>query len=229
VPILGGSPPRVITFDFYGTLVQWHEGLHEVFGSLVRRKVASSEKTAALAHKFHVIGRSLRDAPPFTSYRTILKESLKRALAENEMSFAENDFVELIAKIENLPPHPEVPAVLKKLKSKYRLALISNSDDDLIMKSVPNLTVPLDGVITAQQAKAYKPNPQLFRTAHEKLGVDPSEVIHVAASMPLDMPVCKELGIRAIWVNRRDETGTEAFRPFVEVKNVEEALIHLVD
>ncbi|MGV9818575.1 HAD family hydrolase [Nocardia xishanensis] len=67
----------------------------------------------------------------------------------------------------------------------------------MIASSLPNLGLDLDAVITAEQARAYKPNPQLFRHAHRKLGVTSEHVIHIAASQPLDMAVCHSMGIRA--------------------------------
>jgi 2-haloacid dehalogenase len=105
----------------------------------------------------------------------------------------------------------------------WRLAAISNTDDDLIAGSLPSLGFALDAVITAQQAHAYKPDLRLFHHAHKVLGVTPQQTVHVAASQPLDMAVCKALGIRAYWVNRRAETADPQWLPFTEVKDVAEA------
>ena len=120
--------------------------------------------------------------------------------------------------------HPDVPAALAELKKRYRLAAISNTDDDLIAGSLPSLGIALDAVVTAQQARAYKPDLRLFRHAHQVLGVTPAEVVHIAASQPLDMAVCRVLGIRAFWVNRRNETAEEQYKPFTEVTTVAEAV-----
>lgn len=130
----------------------------------------------------------------------------------------------LIAPLSRLPAHPDVPAALAALRTKcFRLAAISNTDDDLIAGSLPLLGLALDAVITAQQAGAYKPDPRLFRHAHAVLGVGPAEVIHVAASQPLDMAVCKAMGTRAFWVNRRGEAAETQWLPFTEVTDVAEA------
>ena len=128
----------------------------------------------------------------------------------------------MIARLSNIPAHPEVPAALAVLKKHYRLAAISNTDDDLIAGSVPNLGVPLDAVITAQQAQAYKPDPRLFQHAHRVLGVALHEVMHVAMSQALDMSVCKALGIRAVWVDRGREKAVASYRPYAEVKSLAE-------
>ena len=110
------------------------------------------------------------------------------------------------------------------MKKRYRLAAISNTDDDLIAGSLPGLGIELDAVVTAEQARAYKPDLRLFRHAHKVLGVTPAEVMHIAASQPLDMAVCRVLGIRAFWVNRRNEAAEEQYRPFTEVTTVAEAV-----
>jgi len=110
------------------------------------------------------------------------------------------------------------------LKKRYRLAAISNTDDDLIAGSLPGLGVELDAIVTAQQARAYKPDLRLFRHAHQVLGVTPADVVHIAASQPLDMAVCRVLGIRAFWVNRRNEAAEEPYKPFTEVTTVAEAV-----
>jgi 2-haloacid dehalogenase len=220
---LAGPQTKAITFDFYGTLVQWHEGLRETVERILAQQGRAGGDPGPILHDFHTVGRDLRDTPPYKPYRSILRESFKQSLERAGLKFESADYERLIKTIETLPAFAEVPAILKKLKERYRLALISNSDDDLILCAVPNLGVVVDEVITAQQANAYKPNPELFRCAHRKLGVLPSEVVHVAASMPLDMPVCKELGIAAIWVNRRGEQPDERFRPFTEVRNITQA------
>jgi 2-haloacid dehalogenase len=117
-----------------------------------------------------------------------------------------------------------VPVALAELKKRFRLAAISKTDDDLIAASLPGLGIELDAVVTAQQARAYKPDLRLFRHTHQMPGVTPRDVVHVAASEPLDMAVCRVLGIRAFWVNRRGEKAEEQYRPFTEVTTVAEAV-----
>jgi len=97
---------------------------------------------------------------------------------------------------------------------------VLNTDDDLIAGSLPSLGLELDAVVTAQQARAYKPDLRLFHHAHAVLGVTAREVVHVAASQPLDMAVCRTLGIRAFWVNRRSETAEAQYLPFTEVTDL---------
>jgi 2-haloacid dehalogenase len=215
---------RVITFDFYGTLVQWHEAVEAAFAEILRRhkRFDAPRQIASMLHDFHTEGRRLRDTPPWRPYRDVLRESIAFAMEKAGLKPDPADIEGMIARLSNIPAHPEVPAALAKLKKKYRLAAISNTDDDIIAGSVPNLGVELDAVITAQQAQAYKPDPRLFRHAHQQLGVELHEVVHVAMSQALDMSVCKALGIRAVWVDRGREKAVASYRPYAEVKSLKE-------
>jgi 2-haloacid dehalogenase len=215
---------KVITFDFYGTLVQWHEGVEAAFHEILARHGKPAADPALMIHEFHSEARRLRDTPPWKPYRVVLHDSLMAAMNHAGRAMCPDDLNGLIARLSALPAHPEVPAALAALRAKgFRLAAISNTDDDLIAGSLPSLSLALDAVITAQQAKAYKPDLALFRHAHTVLGVTPTETIHVAMSQPLDMAVCKAMGIRAFWVNRTAETAEPQWLPFTEVKDVAEA------
>ena len=215
---------KVITFDFYGTLVQWHEGVEAAFHEILARHGKPDADPAPLIHEFHSEGRRLRDTPPWKPYAKVLHDSLMSAMNHAGRAMCPDDLNGLIAKLSALPAHPDVPTALAALRAKgFKLAAISNTDDDLIAGSLPSLGLTLDAVITAQQAKAYKPDLKLFQHAHVVLGVTPAETIHVAASQALDMAVCKAMGIRAFWVNRRGETAEPQWLPFTEVKDVAEA------
>jgi 2-haloalkanoic acid dehalogenase type II len=213
----------VITFDFYGTLVQWHETLEIAFREMLVRRGLPASGTAALFSDFAAEGRRLRDTPPSTPYRQVLSDSVAFALERAGLAVEAADTDGLIARVSCIPVHPDVPAALAELKKRYRLAAISNTDDDLIAGSLPGLGIELDAVVTAQQARAYKPDLRLFRHAHQVMGVTPREVVHIAASQPLDMAVCRVLGIRAFWVNRRNEQAEAQYRLFTEVATVAEA------
>lgn len=215
---------QAITFDFYGTLVQWHEGVETAFREIIARHGKQTADPAPLIHAFHTEGRRLRDTPPWKPYREVLRESLRVAMSHGGLAMSAADVEGLIARLGRLPAHPDVPVALASLRARgFRLAAISNTDDDLIAGSLQSLGLELDAMITAQQAGAYKPDPRLFRHAHAVLGVGPAEVIHVAASQPLDIAVCKAMGIRAFWINRRGESAETQWLPFTKVKDVAEA------
>src|SRR3954470_22093707 len=125
----------VITFDFYGTLVQWHETLEIAFREMLVRHGRPDSGTAALLGNFAAEGRRLRDTPPWKPYRHVLRDSVVFALQQAGLSATATDTDGLIERVSCIPPHPEVPAALAELKKRYRLAAISNTDDDLIAGS----------------------------------------------------------------------------------------------
>ncbi|WP_262300170.1 HAD-IA family hydrolase [Microvirga sesbaniae] len=120
-------------------------------------------------------------------------------------------------------PHPEVPAALRRLRERYRLIIFTNSDDDLITRTVARMGVPFDYVITAERARAYKPSRQLFEYAYHRIGVTPDETVHVAMGMYWDMKARHEPGLRGIWGNRRGETGNPDWLPYAEMSHPDRA------
>lgn len=142
-------------------------------------------------------------------YRDVLRASIAFAMVKVGLTADAQDTGGIILRLSRIAAHPEVPAALAELKKRYRLAAISNTDDDIIAGSLPSLGIALDAVITAQQAKAYKPDPHLFHHAHEMLGVTPRDMAHVAMSQGLDMAMCKVLGIRTFGADRGRERAED--------------------
>jgi 2-haloacid dehalogenase len=102
-------------------------------------------------------------------------------------------------------PFPDTIAALQSLKSRYRLASISNSEDDIICHAAAKLQNLLDIVITAQTTHTYKPNPALFELVMAKAGATPAQTVHVAQSQYVDLPRSVPMGLRTIWVNRQGQ------------------------
>ena len=102
----------------------------------------------------------------------------------------------------NWPPFRDTVAALCKLKARYQLAIISNVDDDLFAATARRLEVPFDYVITAQQARAYKPSLEIFKLAQQRTGVAPRHWLHVGQSIYHDVIPAQSLGISTVWVNR---------------------------
>lgn len=111
----------------------------------------------------------------------------------------------LLSTLGRIEPHADVPGALGRLRERYRIAIISNTDDDLIAGTVAAIGVPVDLVITAEQARAYKPDHRLFLHAYATLGVTKEETVHVGMGQFTDLKVCHELGIRSVWIDRIGE------------------------
>lgn len=212
--------PKVITFDCYGTLVQWREVLLRELGDVLTAEGRDPGEAVAVLDTFAGISSVLTKEKPHRLYKEILRTGFHGALERHGLQ-ASNDRVEKIARsVPTMGPHAEVPEVLRRLRTRYKLAIFTNSDDDLIVHNVEKIGVPIDYVITAEQARAYKPSRAIFEHAHRAMGVKKEETIHVAMSMILDMQACHELGIRGIWINRRGERGNPDWLPYVELPDL---------
>ncbi len=150
---------------------------------------------------------------PYRDYKTVLRSSLAEVMIQRGLSPNSGDGEALLTCLRDIPPHPDVPAALARLRGEFRLAIISNSDDDLIAATVASIGVPIDFVVTSGQAHAYKPDHRLFHHAHAFMGLSPEETVHVGMGQVTDLKVCHELGIRAVWINRLDEALNPDWAP----------------
>ncbi len=208
--------PKVITFDCYGTLVQWHRAVREAALAILSgclRPDNAEDRAAALADRLRELAVKQQQRPPFRNYKSVLNSSLVEALAETGYTATPDDQEKLLSILRRIEPHPEVPAALDRLRARYRLAIISNTDDDLIEGTVAAISTPIDFVITAQQAQAYKPDHRLFLHAYSTMGVTKDETIHVGMGQFTDLKVCHELGIRSVWIDRVGEPPNPDWPP----------------
>jgi len=195
--------PRWLTFDCYGTLIQWDEGLQAAVRQLLAAKGAAGTTPERLIDVYDRHEHALEQTPPHRSFRTVAGEGLRLALIELGLPSAPGDVELLTGRIGAMPPFPEVVEALRALKAAgHRLAIVSNTDDDIIAGNVAQLGGLIDRVITAQQAGAYKPDRRLFDHAHAQLGVRPDEVVHICASPHLDHAAARDVGFRCVWVDR---------------------------
>jgi len=195
--------PRWLTFDCYGTLIQWDEGLLDCVRQLLERKGSPALDADRFIEIYDRHEHRLEQTPPHRSFADISRQSMALTLEELGLPCEPEDAEALIRRIGQMPPFPEVPETLKWLKAQgFKLCIVSNTDDDIIKGNVAQLGGHIDRVITAQQAQAYKPDHRLFRHAHEQLGVGLDEVLHICASPHLDLVVARELGFRCVWIDR---------------------------
>ena len=192
---------KVLTFDCYGTLIDWESGiLHAVRPVLDRHDVEVPDATlletyAGLEAKY--------EEGEYLPYALVLR------LVMTEMSLryrfdatpAELDCIS--RSIGQWEPFPDTVDALRRLARRYRLAVVSNVDDRLFAATAGRLAFAFDWIVTAQQARAYKPSHRMFEKAFEKIGYPRSEILHVAQSIYHDVMPAKALGLSTVWVNRR--------------------------
>lgn len=213
--------PKVITFDCYGTLVQWHEVLLHEIERILAAHDRNGVSASSVLDSFSAQGRRLTSQQPHRLYKDVLRIGFLNAFREHGLTPSNEEVEHIALSPTKMGPHPDVRGVLHRLRERYKLAIFTNSDNDLIAPTVAGLEVPFDYVITAEQAQAYKPSRKLFEYAYRTMGVSPNETVHVAMGMYWDMKACHELGIRGIWVNRRNEFANPDWLPYTEVHDLE--------
>ena len=162
---------EIVTFDAYATLIDFQLG-PTTLKSLEDRLDLDNLDVDEFLDDFRVM-RFQAVLEDYRPYHEILHSSLRNAMRLHGLEYRESDGDALVEAVPTFGPFPEVPDALRRLKAKYEIAIISNTDDNLIARNVENIGVEFDYVITAQQAGAYKPDRQTFEYAFKTMGVEP--------------------------------------------------------
>lgn len=191
---------RFISFDCYGTLIDWETGILSALRPICEKH--SIELSDADLLQLYGELEAEAQAGEYKPYREILGKVVEGI--GNRCGFearsAERD--SLPDSLASWRPFPDTVDSLRELHSKFKLAIISNIDDDLFAVSARQLKINFDHVITAFQTRAYKPSPTIFRLAQERLGISTQEWLHAGQSIYHDVIPAKSLGIATVWVNR---------------------------
>ncbi len=200
---LQGSKPTWLTFDCYGTLIQWDEGLLAAVEKILARHSGSNIDPDTLIEVYDKYEHELEQTLPHRSFRDVAGTGLRMAMEELGLAYDSSDIEILTSSISAMPPFPEVVGALGDLKKGgFKLCIISNTDDDIIEGNVAQMGGHIDRVISAQQARAYKPSRKIFEHAHEAIGVTKDSLVHICASPHLDLAAARDMGFRCVWINR---------------------------
>ena len=192
---------EALTFDCYGTLIDWEAG---ILAGL--RRVLAPHRVAATDDDLlesHAAAEADLEAGPYRSYREVLGESLRRVARGHGVEATTDEMGAFGGSVGNWPAFPDSAAALGRLKARFRLGVITNCDDDLFALSNRRLGVAFDWVVTAQQVGAYKPDRRNFEVALERLGLPRERVLHVAQSLFHDHVPAKAHGLATAWIDRR--------------------------
>jgi len=191
---------RWATFDCYGTLIDWHRGIGDTFARLW----PSADRTRLL-DLYHAVEPLVEEGVALP-YREVLRRSLRAVTAIAGLTLGEADADALGHSLPIWPVFVDVPTALRSLReSGWRLAILSNTDPDLLAASLQQIGVSIDLTITAADAGSYKPAPGHWNRFFEQTGADRERHVHVAASLFHDIAPAHRLGLRAVWINRLDE------------------------
>ena len=211
---------EVLTFDCYGTLIDWETGILGALRPLLAKhaKQLPDEQLLTLYGELE----AQIEAGPYRRYREVLRRVVRGMGERLGFTPSEADMDSLPESLGAWPPFPDTVAALRRLKARHRLAIISNTDDDLFAQTAKLLEVPFDAVITAQQAGSYKPSLNNFRIALERLGVPKEKVLHVGQSRHHDIAPAREMGLKNVLVRRRGRGAVlaNAAQPDLEVPDL---------
>jgi len=203
---------EALTFDCYGTLIEWEAGLTAAFRTVLdAHRIEADGEDVLTRYARH---ESAAEAGPYRRYRDVLATGLRGVAGELGFEPTPAELEAFGGSVADWPAFPDSAAALARLQQRYRLGVITNCDDDLFAASNPRLGVDFDWVVTAQQVGAYKPNEAGFLAAFERIGLPRERILHVAQSLFHDHVPAKRLGLSTVWIDRRrGQAGSGATPP----------------
>jgi 2-haloacid dehalogenase len=196
---------ELLTFDCYGTLVDWEAGILDVlrpWASTNAVGASSEELLAAFGAAESVVQRE----SPEALYRDVLREAMGRIAASFGKTVRTEEREALARSVGDWPVFADTANALRALKNWHKLMVVSNVDRESFARTAPKLGVALDGFVSAEEVGAYKPDKRMFGRAlavARDWGIPPQRILHVAQSLFHDIEPAKRLGLRTVWVDRR--------------------------
>jgi 2-haloalkanoic acid dehalogenase type II len=207
----------VVTFDCYGTLIDWEAGIGGWFEKAAARSRFPLDRRRALDLYARI--EPAVEAEAFRPYREVLAEAARRTGEEMGWRLSDQETRGLAASLPDWQPFPDTNPALRRLAAAgYRLGILSNVDDDLLAGTRRHLETAFDILITAGQVRSYKPAHGHFEEARRQIG--PLRWLHAAQSRFHDVVPCRELGIPVAWINRHAEPAGPDLPPDIEVRTL---------
>jgi len=196
---------RWATFDCYGTLVDWNTGIREEL-----ERLFGLEHADRLLARYHGLEPEIQAQHAGASYREVLTIALERLAEEESLSLPEGETSALARSLPSWPVFEDVPGALADARDRgWKLAILSNTDRDLIEASMAAIGVPFQDAVVAGDIGSYKPARKHWDVFRDRSAVEPTRHVHVAQSLFHDIEPASGLGIRCIWVNRLGEDGDD--------------------
>jgi 2-haloalkanoic acid dehalogenase type II len=190
----------VVTFDCYGTLIDWERGLRQYLTRLLIQK-----RVSVPAENLHEVWEAKQFemlTKPYKRYRVILAESLEQALRHFKVSYDPDDGQRLAHAMGSWRPFKDVPEGLARLKKKFKLGIISNSDRDIMSRTLTYFGTDMDLVVLSEDVRGYKPGTKGFEEAINRLQLPPSRILHVAFGIRYDLGPAREYGMKVGFLQR---------------------------
>lgn len=216
-----GALPELITFDCYGTLIDWRSGIAEAFDAAVP---GAAELPRDKLFDAYARAEAEVESGPYQPYRQVLERATGRAAEMLGLRVPDSRRWFLADSLPSWRPFADTNPALERIAALgRRLGILSNIDDDLLEGTLEQLAVPFDLLITAAGLRSYKPAPAHFLAAIEACNRRPEAIVHVAESLYHDVRAARSLGIRTLWVNRTAASPVEDVAPSAEFRDLAEA------
>ena len=206
--------PKVASFDCYGTLIDWEGGLANfLYDYTLHHGDEPPENGDALRRRWEAIQFEIIQGP-YRSYKEVLAASLAAWAQERGLPYRNEDGDALVRAMRSWQPFPDTrPALARAGKAGLKLAILSNTDRDIIAHSLKHLDIPIAVVVTAEDCGSYKPSPANFQRLLTELDVPAEDVLHVAFGFKYDIGPANEAGMRSAWINRHIEPTPAGAEP----------------
>ena len=194
--------PKAITFDCYGTLIDWEKEIQRFFAESMDSKGLGYVSPRTLQEdweeiQFHYIQEKYRP------YRQVLRDTLRMVFEQYSIPSTKEEADEFAESMGYWKPFPDTKEAILELQKFVKVVLITNTDDEIIAETEKKIGVKFDDIITAEQAGAYKPSHEGFLLARQRLGLKVSEIWHAGFGFRYDIVPAKKLGYTTVWVNRQ--------------------------
>ena len=196
--------PKAITFDCYGTLIDWERAIQQFFAESLDSKGYGDVDPLTLQAEWEEI-QFLYIQEQYRPYRQVLRNTLRMAFENYHVPTSDEECDTFAHSMGSWKPFPDTRDAILELQKLVKVVLITNSDDTIIAETERTIGVKFDDIITAEQAGAYKPSHKGFHLARERLGLDVSEIWHAGFGFKYDVVPATELGYTTVWVNRQGE------------------------
>ena len=196
--------PKAITFDCYGTLIDWESAIQQFFAESLDSKGYGDVDPLTLQAEWEEI-QFLYIQEQYRPYRQVLRDTLRMAFDSYQIPTDNEECDKFANSMGYWKPFPDAREAILELQKLVKVVLITNTDNQIIQETERMLDVKFDEIITAEQAMAYKPSHKGFQLARERLGLDVSEIWHAGFGFKYDIVPATELGYMTVWVNRQGE------------------------
>lgn len=218
---------KVITFDCYGTLIDWEKGIRNAFHNAILKTGGDPGLESKASEAYEEEERRIEKEMPHLLYRDVLSKTSLAVARKIGWKLPEAESTFLARDLPNWTPFADTNPSLARLARKHTLGILSNVDNDLLSETLRHLTSPFEIKVTAENVRSYKPAFGHFEEARRIIG--DRGWVHVAGSQYHDIEPAVKLGIQAVWVNRKNArpTGNYSEKRVFEVKDLAELVNRL--